>query len=76
MTVCGQCGVLYDSMVPTGVRVEEGKSDVDSMVSTDSTPFKPWRPSSDVGAEKADNFDGTREMKALMGISLLHTGRQ
>jgi hypothetical protein len=54
ITVCGTCGILYDPIVPEGVRIEEGSSkggDEESSWQSDSPvitttyeEFKPWRP--------------------------------
>jgi cathepsin L len=49
ITVCGTCGVLYDPLIPTGVRIESGSgsgSGSDSAV----TAFSAWKPDAPASA--------------------------
>jgi len=73
VTVCGMCGVLYDPIVPTGVRLEDGTDATRPDGSELHPSFTPWRPT-----DSATNVesDANRNMKALLGISLLHTGQK
>jgi len=41
VTVCGACGILYDPLIPTGVRLEGGDQAVANPVQFSSDPFMP-----------------------------------
>jgi hypothetical protein len=55
ITVCGMCGLLYDPIVPEGVRIDSSDSSTkdDSVVKIDYTP---WTPSSS-SAALSSGFD-------------------
>mmetsp|Transcript_62155 Transcript_62155/g.122909 ORF Transcript_62155/g.122909 Transcript_62155/m.122909 type:complete len:366 (-) Transcript_62155:55-1152(-) len=65
ITVCGTCGILYDPIIPTGVRLE-GESNPDARgsqaVASDTTPQK------DVIAPQAVVADPTSEEKQMDDI--------
>jgi cathepsin L len=42
--VCGMCGVLYDPLVPTGVRIADD-AEVGSAARASKGDYTPWRPS-------------------------------
>merc|ERR1719272_405244 len=44
ITVCGMCGILYDPIVPEGVRLEDAANDKASAATT-SVDYPVWKPS-------------------------------
>lgn len=83
--VCGMCGLLYDPVVPQGVRLEDASSGptAEEMAAASVTPWTPnTAASADSGASLkeeqletsvARDNDSVAEMKKLLHISLLHT---
>eukprot|EP00747_Dinoflagellata_sp_TGD_P164766 gnl/TRDRNA2_/TRDRNA2_185145_c0_seq1.p1 gnl/TRDRNA2_/TRDRNA2_185145_c0~~gnl/TRDRNA2_/TRDRNA2_185145_c0_seq1.p1 ORF type:complete len:539 (+),score=108.85 gnl/TRDRNA2_/TRDRNA2_185145_c0_seq1:72-1688(+) len=44
VTVCGMCGVLYDPIIPEGVRIEDGNGGGSSTLSETENLLKPYEP--------------------------------
>jgi len=64
ITVCGTCGVLYDPLIPTGVRIESGSgsgSGSDSAVAS----FGAWKPDAPTAPAAASSEE--QAMDALLG---------
>merc|ERR1712203_293668 len=57
VTVCGTCGILYDPIIPTGVRIEGG----DEAVANTGQPFGVGSLDTPTTAEQAVNDASPRE---------------
>jgi len=57
VTVCGMCGLLYDPIVPQGVRLDSSDATKkDDVFKTDYTPWKPLPSASDAEVKKMESF--------------------
>jgi len=69
ITVCGMCGLLYDPIVPEGVRMDTSDSSKkeDAVFKTDYTPWKP----SPVADKTSSESDATQGMSSVQKMELL-----
>merc|ERR1719313_1126595 len=70
VTVCGSCGILYEPLIPQGVRVENGEPGAaPAMWTPPKDEFQPWRPSDNQPAAAADSQPAeapTKKMQSLL----------
>lgn len=74
ITVCGMCGLLYDPLIPEGVRVDTSPSTNDNAASkTDfKSDYTPWKPKASPGSStsSASSSSGSRaHMSAVSKMS-------
>lgn len=65
ITVCGMCGLLYDPIVPVGVRLDSSDPSTTNKETELKSDYTPWKPSSSASDAQSD----VQKMESLFGAS-------